>query len=195
MADYASHRRQALHNEATARFLLPLHHDWAVTATFYAALHHFESWLFSRPEKHSETVSLGGVPVHAWRKNYLQRHLPNAYQAYSFLYQRSQEARYLHGLGTNAAPVPAQSLVDAAKAKFCLDNKLHDFKAAIRTELADFLHTLMLQPSTFQLVLSAFPNRKALNTASQKQIQAKLAPPVAVELISALTKAGAPPSP
>lgn len=197
MADFASHRSQALHNEAAARTLLPSFHDWAATAAFYAALHHFECWLFFRSEKHTETVQLPpGVSAHSWRKKYLQQNLNSAYRSYSFLFARSHEARYLSGTpGTPVAgAAPALAQVDAAKAKYCLDNQLHEFKAAIRVDLCDFLHPLNLMPATFDAVLSAYPNVKALTSASRNQIQTKLSPAVAGELIKALTLAGKAPA-
>ena len=45
MADLADHINQAKHNEACAAHLLSekTYRDWAITATFYAAVHFAES--------------------------------------------------------------------------------------------------------------------------------------------------------
>jgi len=195
MADFTSHRSQAIHNEAAARAMLPAFHDWAVTATFYAALHYYECWLFSRPNKTAEFAALPQNPSpHSVRMNYIQKYMASGYKSYSFLYQRSRMVRYLAGIvpANPSCAAPALLLVDAAQAKHCLDNRLPEFKIAIRADLCDLLYSLKLSPTAFQAVLSQYPNVKAFESESstREKIQSKLSPTVAGELITALIAAG-----
>jgi len=103
MANSSVHLSQARHNEEVADRLIsdPPYHDWAITAGFYAAIHYFESWLFNKPEQHSETSRPknpnGSLPsVHAWRLHLIQQKLtPEAFKSYEKLKVSSENARYL----------------------------------------------------------------------------------------------------
>ena len=89
---------------------------------------------------------------------------------------------------------PALAMVSASMAKFCVDNQLHEFKVALKVDLCDLLYSLRLKPATFETVLATFPNVKAFESATRDQIQVKLSPSMAGELIAALTAAGKTPA-
>ena len=103
MAHPQLHIEQARHNEEVANELVqnPPNHDWGITAAFYAAVHYVESWLFNKPEKHTETsVPIAGgklqCSVHAWRLRIVERYLSKAaFNSYQELKAASESARYL----------------------------------------------------------------------------------------------------
>ena len=95
MADAATHRAEALANRRIAEQLLTLHANdptalrWAVTATFYGALHALTAHLIALgvtvTSHEDRSIALAdprnGIP-------------PDAFQAYEFLKRRSTGARY-----------------------------------------------------------------------------------------------------
>lgn len=104
MAGPEVHRSQAEHNKATAKKLLEQqpHHDWAITAAFYAAIHYFECWLFKKYGEHTETT----IPInpdgkleytaHGWREQLIKTHLSRkAFTSFRKLRSASETARYL----------------------------------------------------------------------------------------------------
>jgi len=127
MADYQVHISQAEHNEETANMLVhnPPHHDWGITAAFYAAIHYVESWLFNNKngtKKHSET----SVPLynngtrmysfHTWRERLVKNNFgKNAWKSYMMLRNESNNARYLINTGMPApkyySPKDAEDMI------------------------------------------------------------------------------------
>jgi len=104
------HLTQAKHNEDVAKKLVRelTYHDWGITAAFYAAVHYFEFWLFTKPEKHSETsIPLKPDPlnphslifkysVHGWREKIIETELSGeAFVCFRELRSASETARYL----------------------------------------------------------------------------------------------------
>jgi len=74
---------------------LPVHHGWAVVASFYAALHYVEYYFARRGDQQSQD--------HVERNRRVITHLRDTYKDYSFLYTLSKTARYYcSGLGTDA---------------------------------------------------------------------------------------------
>lgn len=115
MADYRVHISQAKHNEEVASKLVNEvpYHDWGITAAFYSAIHYFESWLYSRPEKHTET----SIPVgsdgkfqhtpHAWREKLVCKNLSkNAFKSFRRLRDASETSRYLSFYRTGQGGMP-----------------------------------------------------------------------------------------
>ena len=104
MADYSVHLSQAKHNEELAKKLIlePPFHDWGITAAFYASIHYIESWLFKRPEKHTETsipVGTDGrhkMSPHTWREKIAEKYFTKeAWKSFRKLRDASETARYL----------------------------------------------------------------------------------------------------
>lgn len=146
MADYHVHLAQAEHNRQLAEKLLgePLYHDWAITAAFYAAVHYFEQWLFSEPEKHTET----SIPVdtkgrlrytaHAWREKIIQNKLSkDAFRSFRKLRDASETARYL-----SLARISPRGTPDWIPAPACQYFSLEYAKELVVKELSDFRESL-----------------------------------------------------
>ena len=95
MPNANEHLRQAQHNDAFSERLCsddgPF--DWAVTVSFYAALHYFDYWL--RAKKNVNIANEAQKGFHAYRrklaKNLLSEHLA---EAYLMLNNESELARY-----------------------------------------------------------------------------------------------------
>jgi hypothetical protein len=110
VADEATHRAEALANRRIAeQFLASQAHDptalrWAVTATFYSALHALTAYLIARgvavTSHDDRSIALidprNGVP-------------PEVFKAYEFLKRRSTGARYYV---QTFAPWQVQRLLD-----------------------------------------------------------------------------------
>lgn len=100
MPDKRSHLAQANHNDQFARKLVnngegP--HDWAVTVTFYAALHYLESWLIGRGvDVVAEARTKGRISPHTVRVEKAKLLLaPDKAIIFTQLRQQSELARYL----------------------------------------------------------------------------------------------------
>lgn len=144
MADYKVHISQARHNEETAIKLVqePHHHDWGITATFYAAIHYFEYWLCINKigkEQHTETsiriISDKGKPsLHNWRAILVRKNVPTAYRNYRYLRNSSQIARYLTipGSASQWISVSAPEYFSLEKVKSMIANDLAILKKELR---------------------------------------------------------------
>ena len=88
MLNETTHQRQAEQNERLARALIllsPHLMDWAITACFYAALHHVDGYLARfgiQPRNHQE------------RENWILLRLPPIFREYRDLKRFSIRARY-----------------------------------------------------------------------------------------------------
>ena len=72
--------------------------EWAVTVTFYGALHYVEAGLSQIAGiEHSETSMPPGwtKSIHAWREDLVFTHFSNVYQEYRKLSNASMITRYL----------------------------------------------------------------------------------------------------
>jgi hypothetical protein len=100
MADLHTHVEQAAHNEKCARLILNTDadaRDWAITATFYAALHLAEACFSQRSDiLHTESApDRGNMDQHKYREERIRRIAPNAYKSYRKLSEASYFVRYL----------------------------------------------------------------------------------------------------
>lgn len=87
--DHVEHRAKAKNNRQFAKELLagyPALADWAVTAIFYAALHHVDARLAQAAGRHPKS--------HTERKLLVRQHAGAIYEKFRLLYERSREARY-----------------------------------------------------------------------------------------------------
>jgi hypothetical protein len=94
------HFDQATHNDRFAAVLVDSSDgpfDWAVTVTFYAALHYLESWLVGRGVSVTrEAAAKGNLSPHSLRINKATAMLPlDIAMIYTTLRQQSELARYL----------------------------------------------------------------------------------------------------
>ena len=89
MSTTEQHRDKAVNNEFLRDTLQNPFWDWAVTATFYAALHYVEAYFArKKPALHSKD--------HKVRDSYVRRDpvLKPVYRDYAHLKQESHDARY-----------------------------------------------------------------------------------------------------
>jgi hypothetical protein len=99
MPDKQAHLAQATHNNGFAKSLVddgngP--HDWAVTVTFYAALHYFECWLVGRGFDILGEAKRKRSSPHTVRMEKARDYLPDDIATiYRTLRQQSELARYL----------------------------------------------------------------------------------------------------
>ena len=102
MPDIETHQKQAAHNERLAMQLAETEYsDWAVTAVFYAALHHVDAYL------HTKEVY---CRLHPRRDAEIARN-PNTrpiYKDYGHLKMMSEDARY------NGAAMPSHKVKEVA---------------------------------------------------------------------------------
>lgn len=112
MGDLLAHIYQAHHNEHCASFLIgnkPEYRDWAITATFYSAVHLVEACFTTESSiQHTETASDRGKgeEKHSYRARKVRELAKPAYQDYRKLMEASQDVRYLssqHPLATTSA--------------------------------------------------------------------------------------------
>jgi len=101
MASLQAHLRQARHNESLVQQLLASleYKDWAITVTFYAAIHYVEA-AFAKDSriKHTE-FKPRNYPgsYHSYRDDMLFNYYPErVWQPLRKLYEQSRIARYLH---------------------------------------------------------------------------------------------------
>jgi hypothetical protein len=99
MPDWRAHLAQATHNEQFARSLVQSSngpYDWAVTVTFYAALHHFDCWLLKTGVNVLQEAKAKNRSPHVIRGQKARDNLPPPMSAiYRTLRQQSELARYL----------------------------------------------------------------------------------------------------
>lgn len=99
MADLVDHINQAKHNAACAAHLLggKTYRDWAITATFYAAVHFAEAAFNSLPDvRHSETQGISPDSPHDVREKLIRDKFGEAcWKSYKKLRQASNNVRYL----------------------------------------------------------------------------------------------------
>jgi len=195
MADFATHLIQADHNTEVAKKLSkePPFHDWAVTASFYAAIHLFEAWLFHRPEKHAETSiprDANGrmeVSVHSWRERLIERNLSKAhFQAFRLLRDSSETARYLtlYRMGSSGSPswisMGAWDYLKPSDVKDMVEEDLRDLREGLKTDLAEFLYKLDLERRLgasflmfFDKLISDYPNKDSFLTTPVKTLKSR----------------------
>lgn len=100
MSSLQAHLQQAQHNEELAQQLLSSmeYKDWAITVTFYAAIHYVEAAFFQNLEiVHTETRTPPNYPggYHGYRSDMILEYHPEIYTSYHNLSQQSRLARYL----------------------------------------------------------------------------------------------------
>lgn len=88
---------QAKHNKACASELAQTgrYKDWAVTATFYSAIHYVEAGLEWMRRSHPNKNCPAGVSIHDVREAIVKSMFRNCYYQYRDLRIASQNARYL----------------------------------------------------------------------------------------------------
>lgn len=131
MADLISHINQANHNEDCALFIIdnaPDYRDWAITATFYAAVHLVEACFTTRRDiGHTESAS-GGREKHSFRREKVRILANRAYHPYRKLFEASNNVRYL--TSTKSAKIAVQYYSEAEVRRFVKEHLVE-----IRTEL------------------------------------------------------------
>lgn len=99
MPEESLHISQAKHNKETAKNILKNNypfHDWAITCSFYAALHFFEANLYRSCATHSEQeAAYYNITPHTYRNNFIMRNHSLIYSKWKELYSASLIARYL----------------------------------------------------------------------------------------------------
>jgi hypothetical protein len=161
MAGFLVHIAQAVHNEKLAEYLLDKpYHDWAITASFYAAIHYFEACLFIRRSDNSNRHSETCIPkdgegklkygYHAWRAHLISELFSQqTWKAFRRLRNAGHEARYLapfpeRNASTNAfLNQPAYENFEPETAKK-LVNSLEQLKRDLKVEMAELIHELEL---------------------------------------------------
>jgi len=130
MPDWRAHLAQATHNEQFAKNLIENDdgpHDWAVTVTFYAALHHFDCWLLKNGTNVLQEAKAKNRSPHVIRGQKARDKLPDAESAiYRTLRQNSELARYLTTNNQSSSLVslpspPAQYFTQTKAARFFAD--------------------------------------------------------------------------
>ncbi|MBW1614814.1 MAG: hypothetical protein DRP15_03015 [Candidatus Aenigmatarchaeota archaeon] len=191
MADYPIHIAQAEHNEEAAKKLAfdPPYHDWGITAAFYSAIHYFESWLFYKGERHTET----SIPsdeegklkftAHGWREKIIVNKLTRAgFKAFRKLRDSSETARYLSlaRLGTKSIEWldrPASQYFKPQHAQKMVEKDLQTLKKELKIDLSKLLHSLKLQNKTpnalliIQQILSRFHSKESFLNASLNNLK------------------------
>lgn len=103
MADLLEHLNQANHNEQCANEILaqiPQFRDWAITSSFYSAVHLAEAMFTSVQEiGHSESARdrASNEELHRYRSRKVLELARPAYTNYRKLHEASQNVRYLAG--------------------------------------------------------------------------------------------------
>lgn len=112
MPSPAEHSEQAKSNEELAKNLRdgPSHYDWAITVTFYAALHYLEAYLVKQHVNVLEEAEKAKMGVHNCRNLLVQEMLERTQAGrYLSLHQQSERARYFSSKTAMAVQgIPAQ---------------------------------------------------------------------------------------
>lgn len=98
MAALIDHVKQAKHNAACAAKLLGenVYRDWAITATFYAALHFAEAGFAATDVGHSENRGSQAETPHDVREGLIREKFGNVcWRSYRKLREASRNVRYL----------------------------------------------------------------------------------------------------
>jgi len=98
MADLIDHIKQAKHNAACAAKLLgeKVYRDWAITATFYAAIHFAEAGFAATDVGHSENKGSQAESPHDVREELIRDNFGNVcWRSYRKLREASRNVRYL----------------------------------------------------------------------------------------------------
>ncbi|WP_119313503.1 HEPN domain-containing protein [Calidithermus terrae] len=105
------HTAQAKSNELLAQKMCDgdSHYDWAVTISFYAALHYFEAFLVQKGINVLQEAEVNGKGAHNVRRKKAKQLLPeDEAEKYIWLQQQSERARYFAS-GNQALPdIPAR---------------------------------------------------------------------------------------
>lgn len=99
VADLITHIKQAKYNQNCARLLVEKHptfRDWAITATFYSAIHYAEAaFTVASDIGHTEKAH-GKEEQHTFRQRIILERAPHsAYKSYRKLREASSTVRYL----------------------------------------------------------------------------------------------------
>ncbi len=96
MPDVLDHIAQANHNRQCAGEFLARYRDWAITATFYAAVHLVEAGLTATDIGHSDSRRPEGEMPHDYRERLVrERFGDTCYKCYRKLRTASYNVRYL----------------------------------------------------------------------------------------------------
>ncbi len=190
MADCLIHILQAEHNEKAANKLAfsPPYHDWGITATFYSAIHYFESWIFYTIYRHTET----SIPIdnegkrkyslHRWREEIAFDKLTRKdWDILRKLRITSGIARYLN-LGTkniNWLNEPAFQHFKPQDTQKMVKKDLQILKKELKIDLVKLLHSLQLEKkisiSIARLVISQildkFQSKEEFLSASRMDLK------------------------
>lgn len=115
-----AHLRQAWHNEAVAESLSDgdQAHDWAVTASFYSALHFFDHMLLGKKVSVIEYANRRRFSPHTARSELAESHLDYKNEIrYRTLRIQSELARYMSSKNATPLTMAAFEYFDQAAAK------------------------------------------------------------------------------
>ena len=122
MPDEQAHLAQARHNADFAKSLVDNSdgpHDWAVTVTFYAALHFLEGWLIQQNIDVVAEARRNHVSPHRFRSDQAKKLLPKEMAViYTKLQRHSQLARYLTTNLTNKGNYGPESSLPSPPAEY-----------------------------------------------------------------------------
>ena len=117
------HLRQAKHNDSFSESLCSQDNgpfDWAVTVSFYAALHYFDYWLQTKRNVNVANEAKSGF--HSYRRKMAKKYLgsidESLVQDYLILHSQSEFARYFSTASdpSNGLPQPPFQYFDQANA-------------------------------------------------------------------------------
>lgn len=106
------HREQAQSNEQLAKSMCDgdSHYDWAVTVSFYAALHYLEAYFVRKGINILQEAEAKDTGAHGYRRRKVkEKLLPDEARRYITLQQQSERARYFaSGKEAPLPQIPAQ---------------------------------------------------------------------------------------
>lgn len=134
MPKVQQHLEQAQSNEQLAKNMCggESHYDWAVTISFYAALHYLDAYLLKKSVYVLQEATAKGEGAHALRRKKAKAMLPSdESRRYITLQQQSERARYFTAGDNRPLPnIPARYFTQGmARQSFAELEKLRDYLA------------------------------------------------------------------
>jgi hypothetical protein len=122
VADFIDHIRQAKHNQECATAIMthmPKFRDWAITATFYAAVHLAEAGFTRVSVQHSDVTKPSNENPHDYRQRMVKDNFGNdCWKRYRKLRIASQTVRYLADWQSNPGKEGMDYYSEAGAEKF-----------------------------------------------------------------------------
>jgi hypothetical protein len=136
MASLIDHLHQSKHNQNCAKKLLQddQYRDWAITVTFYSALHYTEAGLLSSDEKYIPKVGEEEDSAHQKRLKAVRKIFGDiCYLAYKKLFEASFKVRYIEDFN-RIGSIPSLQYFTFDDAQDFLTKKLETVKSEIQRQ-------------------------------------------------------------